>query len=265
MMKIQANYLFLLLACAAPAAASDLTSLCQSEAEGSYFQTLPDHTSVRINLFCIDEARIMASISGVFNVEGVPRTFDWAYLSNSASDGPDLILSNFQTGDAERHGGSSKSTVSYLRVNADDLVAGKANGFYTGRMMDHFLSIHASKIQSYPRLLGVGSQNFSKEAVRGVFQVSDGKLAKAKIVFDVLANTPVVTLTYSDMTFHFTDGAKWDGSGAFSVATPEGNGGEADDHVLNYIRGHFIDANTIEFIQVNSLGLYGQFKAIRVQ
>ncbi len=183
-------------------------------------------------------------------------------------DGEDLILSNFQIAPDARGSGSSKSTASYLRINPKSLAAGTLDATYTGKLVPGFVPLHAARAQAYPRVSGALTHPLAAAAARGVFAIQDGPFAGGRIVFDVLAGTPVVTLLDSARatSIHLTQGATWNNDGLISIATAEGNGGEADDFVFYYLRGSFLTPDLMEFyLVIPALGLNGPFRAIRIK
>lgn len=250
---------------AMPAAmAADLAALCQQDIEGTYLSRLPGGSTFQCNLFCLAPGRIMASVSNSSTIDGQAASMNWANLSVSSIDDDDLILANFLIGDDDRRTGSSKSTMAYARLSVAALQGGRLEGQYIGKSLSGFLGLHGRRSEKYPQFLPVLATPLSKNAARGMYVISNGSLAGGTVTFDILANTPVVSIAASDAILRLDDGLAWDGSGVFSIATPEGNGGEADDRYLNFMRGHFVDPDTMEFILVvPSVGLQGPFSARR--
>jgi hypothetical protein len=189
-----------------------------------------------------------------------------ASLSIATIDGDQLILSNFMTGNEDRHSGSSKSMVVYIKVDIASLRGGRLHGIYMGGNLPDFKPLDASRVQAFPQVVGLPKPLFAKGAVAGSFNVPTSSWGPSTLVFDIVADTPVAYFRPKDtgQSFHFTDGPKWDGTGAFSTVTAEGNGGEPDDKKLFYLRGRFIDERQIEFYMVSpAKGIEGPLRATR--
>lgn len=248
--------------------AIDVGGLCASDVEGTYSGRAGPF-NVQINVFCVDKDRMMATICPVVTPDGRVSIDAEINLSYTTIDGDQLILSNFMTGNEDRHSGSSKTTLSYARVDLDSFLKGQFKGFYVSGNMSQYFQLNASRTQRYPKITTVASLNLSSRSVYGVFSITSGSMwSGAHLLFDVLSGTPVVSLvdSKSDSAIHFTDGPLWDGSGLLSIATPEGNGGEPDDKKLFYIRGHFLDADHLDFYLISpAKGLEGPLRAERTQ
>jgi hypothetical protein len=187
-------------------------------------------------------------------------------LNNTAIDGDDLILSNFQVTSGERSSGSSKSTNSYTKLNLKSLSAGKLRGIFISGNMDAFATVAADKIQSYPVLTTVAQKKIDSHALTGAYLTNYTNWKNTILIFDVILGTPVISLVSrdEDVHFHFTDGPAMSSDGLFESMTAEGNGGESDDRKLDYIRGRFVDEKHIQFYFVTpDTGLEGPFEAVR--
>jgi hypothetical protein len=244
-----------------------LENLCP-DVEGTYAGKIGEFQS-RINLICIDKGRLMASVWQDFGpVDGKPVGDKVANLSNVAVDEDQLILANFQLGNEERRNGSSKSLVTYLRIDLAALHSGRLHGVFMTGNAQQLKTVDGTRIQTYMRFPDIPlKQPLTKNSVAGSYALSNSTWGAATVIFDVLLGTPVLYFrpTNTGESIRFTDGMKWDASGRFSLATPEGNGGEPDDRKLYYIRGHFLDGGQMEFYMISPItGMEGPLKAVKL-
>lgn len=256
---VRSLLIFLLFFSADRASATSVADLCQQDIEGTYQGLFTKTDSFRIELYCLSGDRIIATIGAVDTSSG--SYLSWAYLSFSGIDGDDLILANFKFAAGLRDDGSSKASLSYLRVSIADLLKGALKGSYTGKFLDNFIPVSTSRVKQFPRFTPS-----SLNPPRGMFVVQQGAFSGAHILFDVLDGVPVMSLEQksSGIAIKLSDGDQWRGDGLLSVATAHGNGGESDDPVLNYLRGRFRDANTLDFyLVIPQNGLMGPYTATR--
>jgi hypothetical protein len=249
-------------------AADPMDGFCTSEVEGTYQGRL-NEDDVRVNLFCVDENRLAATVCPSL---GKDRGYDIAAvtnLSNAKFDGDNLVLASFGLENSDRRAGSSKSLISYFRVDLAEFRKGHLTGIYMTGNMSAFQRLDAHKTGSFPQLTSALKEPLPAKAIIGVFKTDMPEDIKAvNLVFDILLGTPVVSLagTYSHIVNHFTDGPLWDeNTGLISIMTAEGNGGEPDDKKLYYMRGRALDANRIEYYVISPVkGLRGPFHAERI-
>lgn len=251
---------------AIPAFADDLQGLCEQAVEGSYIAKFISDKA-RINIICLTNDRMVGSFTQLLDDHAVPG----ASISGSASfshatiDDGQLILSDFPVNNEDRRGHSSKGMVSYLRLNIQALKNHELRGTYMRGNMAKFAPIIGTLETALPRFGGTLKAPLIKANATGVYGVAKTQFGPTHVIFDVLGDTPVIYLRpdSGSGTLHFLDGPKWDGTGIFTSATPEGNGGEPDDKKLFVIRGHFVDGGQLEYYMVSPVKIEGPLRAAR--
>lgn len=246
----------------------NIKDLCNHDVEGTYLGTVGSD-KVRINLICLMEGDLSATVcpevdnKGDFGTDMVTN-LGWADVENGR-----LVISNFALDNAARPGGSSKSIVSYLELDLPSIyAANQLKGVYMSGSMDQFQPVNAKRIQTFPKIAAVAKAALDQYAVAGVFRTDiPGDPKGTNMIFNNLAGTPVISIVDVGYRFvtHYTEGPLWDGSGVFSSATSEGNGGEPDDHKLSYVRGAFSDLDHVQFYIINPvIGLQGPYHGTRI-
>ena len=246
-------------------AAKDLQGLCEHGAVEGTYQGKIGGTDVRLNLICVEQKRLIASIA--VESKSASSYFDSVInLKNSEIDDDQLILSNFLIDHNERRSGSSKSIAAYIKVNLIALKEGRLSGKYMSGNLPEMQNLEALKVQSYSSFVRGNKIHLTKKAVVGTYVVHNFSQGPANLTFDVLDGTPVVYLFIkrAGVSLHLTDGPMWSEDGLFSLVTPLGNGGEPDTKRMFYIRGRFLDEKHIEFYFISPLeGFEGPFTAKR--
>jgi hypothetical protein len=144
------TFSFLILSCVA-SNAGEPKYHCSAGAEGTYVGKIGSVES-RINVFCLDQERLMASLDQHLEEPEEPRFVDSTVNFNYANvDGDQLIFSNFQIANQDRRLGSSKSKMAYLRLDRAALQSGRISGKYMCCNLPEMRPVLATRVQTYPR------------------------------------------------------------------------------------------------------------------
>ena len=231
-----------------------------SGVEGSYSGSLPSGDKVRLNMICLEDDRIVSTLA---DFAGGAFILNFA---NATIDEDQLILSAFPLLGSERKNYSSKGVASYIRLKLADIYNRQFSALLMHRNLGQFLEIQFSKIQNFPVLTSAvpaGSKAL-KGWLRGTFHFGAFG-GTALLSADVLAGIPFFNFLASKESTarQLTDGAPWDGSGLFSMASSSADG-ESDGRPLFYIRGRLLGEHAIEFYTIDgSHGLRGPFEGIK--
>jgi hypothetical protein len=244
--------------------AATRAALCQADIEGAYEGSVGDLVA-HFNLFCLGGSQPVLAMTLYDHVEhSIPNVY--VNFPNSDIGNNSILFANFAIGNADRPAGSSKSTIAYIKLNLAKFKQNQFFGTYINGTMDSFSKVQAVRTHRFPRLVASLKETLAVDSLQGSYLISYKDWQQTYLIFDVLADTPVIGIVARNQGFnlHFTVGPSWSPSGVFESMTCEGNGGEPDDHKLDSIRGRFLDENHIEFYLISSdVGAQGPMLATR--
>jgi hypothetical protein len=250
------------IATVAPEAAR--VALCQKDIEGTYQGFIGD-LAAQFNLICLSGSQPILGIA-LYDKTDLKTPDVFINMTNFELENSIVVFANFALANSDRSTGSSKSTVAYIKLNLNKLLQHSLEGTYLNGTMDTFSPVKASRIQKFPKLSSALKEPLDEDSLQGSYLISSKDPNKTYLVFDILADTPVIGVISrnSSTDLHFTVGPTWTADGVFESVTAEGNGGEPDDRKMNYIRGRFLDQNHIEFYLISShQGLQGPLEAAK--
>lgn len=218
----------------------------------------PKSTLVRINLVCVSEEKMLASETAVLGQSGLElkmmnsTAVNLGHVVISPRDPNILEVSSFPENSEPRWEFPTAAIATVYLVNIAELRNHRFIASYDGRFSVGYGTAIGQLDMAFPMEKESAALSIKDETYKGTYYVKDSGFGEGYLKLGIAGSMPYATFLpkESGSPLQMVYAAEWgpqESHSTFTNCTSLGHGGEVDESKLWCVRGHFLDANHIQF------------------